>query len=50
MTVVFLLLLVVAAVLFALAAFGVGVRKVNLISLGLFSWVLVPLIQTLQKL
>lgn len=49
MIVFYLLLYVVAAVLFALAAFGVAVRRVNLVALALFCWVLVPLIQTLNR-
>jgi hypothetical protein len=46
----YFLLFVVAAVFFALAAWGVDVRRVNFLALGLLSWVLVPLFQTLQKL
>lgn len=46
----YLLLLVISAVLFALAAFGTTFRNVNLMAAGLFFWVLVPLLQTLQKL
>jgi hypothetical protein len=46
----YLLLYVVSAVLFALSAFGVEVRRVDLLALGLFFLVLVPLLQTLQKL
>jgi hypothetical protein len=37
-----IILLLIAAVCFGLAAFGVGGR-VNLIALGLLAWVLVPL-------
>lgn len=33
-------LLVIAAVLFALAAFGVSHSRVNLLAAGLFCWVL----------
>lgn len=43
---VYLILYVVAAVCFALAAFGVLVERVNLLALGLLAWVLVPLIMT----
>lgn len=49
MTTLYLLLLLLAAVFFALSAFGVSAQKVNLLALGLFCWVLVPLLQTLQK-
>lgn len=45
MSILFLLLLLFAAVCFGLAAFNVGVGKLNLIALGLLFWVLVPLIQ-----
>lgn len=50
MTVVYLLLLVLAAVCFAAAAFGRGRydSRVSLVPLGLLFWVLVPLIQTLR--
>lgn len=47
MDVLFLILLVLAFVCFGAAAFGVASR-VNLMSLGLLFWVLVPLIQTAQ--
>lgn len=50
MTALFLLLLLGAAVLFVLGAFGVRVRQVNLVALGLFFWVLVPLLKTLMAL
>lgn len=39
-------LLLIAAVCFGLAAFGVGGR-VNLVALGLLAWVLVPLLGAL---
>ena len=42
-----LILLIVAAIAFGLAAAGVPSR-VNLIALGLLAWVLVPLIAALQ--
>jgi len=41
-----LVLYLIAAVLFALAAFGIGGR-VNLIALGLLAWVLVPLLHVI---
>jgi len=43
-----LLLLIVAAVCFGLAAFGAPLSRVNLVALGLLAWVLVPLIATLR--
>lgn len=42
-----LILLIIAAISFALAAAGVSSR-VNLIALGLFAWVLTVLIPVLQ--
>lgn len=39
-----LVLLIVAAGCFALAAFGVQAGKVNLIALGLFAWVLTGIV------
>lgn len=51
--VIFVLLLIGAAVCFGLAAFGVRVvarREINLMALGLLLMVLVPLIQRLQHL
>lgn len=49
MQVVFLLLLIVSALCFAGAAFGFRTgASVNLVALGLLSWVLVPLIQAIQ--
>lgn len=50
MTVIYLILYLLAAVFFILAAFGVPVRRLNLIALGLFCWVLVPLLSTITKL
>ena len=41
-----IILLLIAAVCFGLAAFGVGAR-VNLIALELLAWVLVPLLGAL---
>jgi len=46
----YLLLLILAAILFAASAIGVSHPKLNLISLGLLCWVLVPLIQTAKAL
>lgn len=43
-----LILLLIAAVCFALAAFGVATQRVNLLALGLLAWVLVPLIALAQ--
>jgi hypothetical protein len=46
-----LILLIVAAVCFALAAFNVAPNpRVNWLGLGLFFWVLVPLISTVSRL
>ena len=42
-----LILLVVAAVCFGLAAFGVAVGRVNLVALGLLAWVLTVLVPAL---
>lgn len=39
-----LVLLIVAAVCFALAAFGVVAGKVNLVALGLAAWVLTNIV------
>jgi len=39
-----LLLYIVAAVCFALAAFGLAAGKVNLVALGLLAWVLTNLV------
>lgn len=41
-------LLLFAAVCFALAAFGVGLKKINLVALGLLAWVLTALIPALS--
>lgn len=50
MTVVYLILLVLAAGCFALSSWGRGRfdNRVSLIPLGLLLWVLVPLLQTLK--
>ena len=50
MTVLYLILLIAAGILFLLAAFSVDVRRLNLVALGLFCWVLVPLLQTMKQL
>lgn len=51
MTAIVLVLLVVAAVLFALVAFDVVDRPSNrLIAAGLLCWVLVPVVHTLKAL
>ena len=44
-----LILLLSAAIVFALAVFGVGGR-INLIALGLFLWILVPLLKFIDDL
>lgn len=49
MTIIYLLLLIVAAVCFAVAAFNVTAR-VNLIAAGLLFWVLVALIKAGEAL
>lgn len=50
MTALYLVLLVLGAASFAAAAFGRGRfdAQVSLLPLGLFFWILVPLLQTLQ--
>jgi hypothetical protein len=40
----YFLLYLAAAILFALAAFGVAIKTINLIAVGLFCWVLVSVI------
>jgi hypothetical protein len=45
-----LILLIAAAVVFALAAFGVAATRVNLIALGLLLLTLVPLLDHLAVL
>jgi hypothetical protein len=47
MNVVYLVLLIVAALCFLAATANVAAR-VNLVALGLFAWVLVPLIQRIK--
>jgi hypothetical protein len=46
----FLILLLLSAVCFGVAASGRTLAQVNLVALGLLFWVLVPLIQTIQSL
>lgn len=46
MNVLYLLLLLLAAISFGASAFGATLRSVNLVALGLLFWVLVPLILT----
>lgn len=48
MHILILILLLVAAVCFGLATFGVATR-INLVAAGLFSWVLTVLIPVLTK-
>jgi hypothetical protein len=50
MAVLFLILLLLAVVCFAVAASGRASARVNLVALGLFFWALVPLIQAVQAL
>lgn len=45
MPLLYLILFVVALVLFVLVAFGVTARRVNLLALGLALWVLVSVLQ-----
>lgn len=53
MIMIYALLLIGAVVCFVLATLGVRVgsprREVNMVALGLLLWVLVPLIQTVQR-
>lgn len=54
MDVVYMLLFIAAAVCFVLAALNVVVNSrrgtINLMAMGLFFWVLVPLIQSIKHL
>lgn len=43
-----LVLYLIAAICFALAALGVASSRINLVAAGLFAWVLVPLIALLN--
>lgn len=47
MHILILLLLIVGALCFAAAAFGVQVRRTNLVALGLLAWLLTVLIPAL---
>lgn len=47
MSVLDLVLLLLAAICFGLAAFGVGGGRVSLVPLGLLAWVCVPLLDAL---
>lgn len=48
MAILFLLLLLAAAVCFGIAAFAVNYNRVNFLGLGLLCWVLVDLIKVLH--
>ena len=48
MAILFLLLLLAAAVCFGIGAFAVAYNRVNFIALGLLFWVLVDLIKSLR--
>jgi hypothetical protein len=51
MTTLYLILYIVAAVCFMLAALSVAAHpRINLVALGLLAWVLVPLIVTARAL
>jgi hypothetical protein len=57
MDVLYLILYVIAAIMFIVAALAVNstttnhpVARFNLVALGLFAWVLVPLIQTIDTM
>lgn len=50
MTLIYLLLLIAAAVCFGIAAFGRPQTRVNLMALGLLLWVAVEVIQTFTGL
>lgn len=50
MTVLYLLLLLLGAVCFAMAMVGASVRNFNLVAAGLLFWVMVPLLQTVTSL
>lgn len=47
MHILIIILLIGAAVCFAVSAFAVAKTRVNLLALGLLLWVLVPLLQAL---
>jgi hypothetical protein len=44
----YIVLLLIAAVLFGLAALNVASTRINLIAAGLLAWVLVPLLTLLE--
>lgn len=44
-----LVFLIIAAVLFGLAAFGVAAARVNLVAAGLLCWVLATLVPALLR-
>ena len=44
-----IILLLIAAILFALAGLNVGHPRLNLVALGLLAWVLVPLIALIDR-
>lgn len=51
MDIIYLLLLIIAAVSFGVAAFATRQpTRVNLVALGLLAWVLVPLVQAFTRL
>lgn len=50
MTTLYMVLYLLAAVCFLLTALGVAVQRINVLALGLFFWVLVPLIMSLKAL
>lgn len=49
MNLLYLILFLAAFICFLLAAFGVAVRRLNLVALGLMLWSLVYVIQLFQK-
>jgi multisubunit Na+/H+ antiporter MnhG subunit len=50
MNTLYFILLLVAAVCFIMAALNVAIVRINLVALGLFAWVLVPLIQHIRTM
>lgn len=50
MSLIYLLLLLVAAVCFGIAAFARPSTRINLVAAGLLAWVLVPLLQALLRI
>lgn len=50
MDIITLILLLSAAIIFALAAIGVATARISLIPLGLLLWILVPLINHIETL